>query len=197
MRFVIHLLLTALTFTYPLLVWYALTQAHSAELAWVLVAIGLLRLLVHKPRHSRAVISPQFGRWTSVALIVVGLWVAGMGQAGLLKAYPLLISAGLLGVFAYSLTTERPIIQRFAALHDRALSPQKCAYLRRLTWVWCGFLALNFTASAITWAWMSLKAWALYNGVISYLLMAALLIGEYLYRRLFLVKTLSHSEVSS
>ena len=55
-------------------------------------------------------------------------------------------------------------------------------YTRTVTWVWCGFFAVNAGIALWTALATSLETWALYNGLISYGLMGLLLGGELLVR---------------
>jgi uncharacterized membrane protein len=56
-------------------------------------------------------------------------------------------------------------------------------YTFRITQIWCAFFLINGTLAAYTALFTSRAAWALYNGLIAYLLMGALFAGEWLYRR--------------
>jgi uncharacterized membrane protein len=49
--------------------------------------------------------------------------------------------------------------------------------------VWCGFFILNGCMAAWTAFAASRETWALYNGLISYLLMGVLFAGEWVFRR--------------
>ena len=58
------------------------------------------------------------------------------------------------------------------------------AYTRRVTQVWCGFFVRQRRRSrSATALWASEAVWALYNGVLSYVLMGLLFAGEWLVRR--------------
>jgi uncharacterized membrane protein len=55
-------------------------------------------------------------------------------------------------------------------------------YTRRVTEVWCAFFVLNAAAAAYTAIYATREAWALYNGVIAYVLMGTLFVAERLLR---------------
>jgi uncharacterized membrane protein len=55
-------------------------------------------------------------------------------------------------------------------------------YLRKVTLVWLGFFVANAAISAATAMSGSLELWTLYNGLISYLIMAGLFAGEWIVR---------------
>ena len=63
------------------------------------------------------------------------------------------------------------------------LAPAAVAYTRRVTQVWCGFFVFNGAVSLGTALWGSPAAWALYNGLLAYVLMGVLFGGEWLLRQ--------------
>jgi uncharacterized membrane protein len=85
-----------------------------------------------------------------------------------------LVNAALLLVFAASLVSPPSVIERIARLRDPALPPAAVVYTRRVTIVWAVFFVLNGAAAFYTARFTPLETWALYNGLIAYLLMAAL-----------------------
>lgn len=74
------------------------------------------------------------------------------------------------------------MIERFARLHEPDLPESGVRYTRKVTFVWCAFFILNGAAALWTALQASLELWALYNGLIAYVLMGALLGGEFLVR---------------
>lgn len=103
------------------------------------------------------------------------------------RLYPLFISGFFLSVFLFSLSTEEPIIYRFATLTQPAIKSSITrdkvkSYCRRVTIVWCAFFMLNGTAALLTAVLMSDRIWAIYTGLISYILMGALFAGEFIVR---------------
>jgi uncharacterized membrane protein len=75
------------------------------------------------------------------------------------------------------------MIERFARLSEPELSPAGVRYTRHVTQVWCAFFVVNGAIAAYTAAFASREAWALYNGLIAYVLMGVLFGGERLVRR--------------
>jgi uncharacterized membrane protein len=111
---------------------------------------------------------------------VASLWG---GWWGPLKLYPALVNAVFLGVFGLSLWHGPTVVERMARLREPDLPPAAVAYTRRVTQVWCGFFVVNGAIAVGTALWASPAAWALYNGLISYVAMGALMGGEWLVRR--------------
>lgn len=177
---------TLLTLAYPLVVWQLFATPSAAPyFAALLMMMGAVRLLLWWAGLSR---SRFFPPWLSLSLAMVmlglGAWVLWFGQVTVFQLYPLLVSGLFLLVFAMSLFSSQSLIERFASAYEGQLSARKRRYLRRVTQCWCGFFVLNMALSAYTWLVMTPTAWAWYNGVISYVLMAMMFAGEYLYRRL-------------
>lgn len=199
MRALFTIVSSLLSVSYPLWVWLMLTYQRGVMwFAGLLLLIGggrlLFALLSKRSEHSTSSASPSrfFPRWWSVglngAMAGLGLWGLLANDGTAFQVYPLMISGGLLAVFAGSLLTQKSMIQRFAEVYEKDITPQKQAYMRKVTQLWCIFFIVNFGVSAYTWQAMSLSAWTWYNGVISYLFIGLLLVGEYAYRKLIFLK---------
>ena len=100
-----------------------------------------------------------------------------------LKLYPALVNAAMLLLFGLSLRFPPTAVERLARLQEPDLPPEAVAYTRRVTQMWCGFFILNGGIAVITALWSSERVWALYNGLIAYVLMGALFAGEWLVRQ--------------
>ena len=97
---------------------------------------------------------------------------------------PLLIYFGLLTVFSLTLRPgHEPLIARFARLEQGTLSPELIRYTRCLTMIWCAFFAAMLMTSLGLAVWASVSLWSLFTHLISYLLLAVLIVGEYSFRR--------------
>ena len=105
----------------------------------------------------------------------------------LLRFYPSLVNLGLLIAFGATLVRGPSMIEKFARLGSPDLPPGAVRYTRRVTQVWCAFFVLNGAFSAYTALYWSRASWSLYNGIIAYGLIGALLAGEYVWRRLFVL----------
>jgi uncharacterized membrane protein len=75
------------------------------------------------------------------------------------------------------------IAERIARLRMPDLPQVAVAYTRRVTQVWCVF----FVGNGLMALWTALRwpdqVWFIYNGVIAYVLVAALFTGEWLVRQ--------------
>lgn len=92
--------------------------------------------------------------------------------------YPVLTSVMMALVFGATLIWPPSMIERFARLADPGFSDRAIPYTRRVTVVWVAFLLVNGAVALWTALGASWFVWALYNGAISYVLIAALFLGE-------------------
>lgn len=146
------------------------------------VVIGLIALLVLRAATGLGKKTPSELTWA--ALAGAGLLAAASAfDAHLaMRLYPVLMSGAMLTAFALSLAKPPSMIERFARIMEPDLPEAGVRYTRRVTWVWCGFFVLNGAIALWTALGASMEIWALYNGLISYLLMGALLGAEFLVR---------------
>ncbi len=167
-------LLGVLTVAYPALVYYGASHFEARWLALLLVALALARAAATRERY-----------WLLAALAALAL--AGLSalsnQLLPLKLYPVLVNSVLLAVFAASLRWPPSMIEKLARLNTPDLPDAAIAYTRRVTQVWCGFFIVNGGIALITALYASAATWALYNGLIAYLLMGCLFAIEYCVRK--------------
>jgi uncharacterized membrane protein len=164
---------------YPLLAHLA-TLLHSDSLAAaalsVLVAIPLWPLL------SRG----RFGAWLLLIAVLAGLYLASRGGWARYLMYlpPVLIPLSVLWLFARSLRAGSvPVVTRVAAQIRGELPPELFTYTRQVTQFWVGLLTLMAGGSLMLALFASAELWSLLTNIVQYLLMGAVFLGEYLYRR--------------
>jgi uncharacterized membrane protein len=100
-----------------------------------------------------------------------------------LKLYPVAVSAVLFAYFFRSLFAPQTVVERMARLRNPELGPEGVSYTRKVTKIWCVFFVLNGALALGLALWGSDRAWALYTGLIAYILMGMLFAGEWLVRR--------------
>lgn len=176
----------ALWLVYPLAVLFGLRFMSARYVALCLAAAlvlryaqGARRFLTTLSGLDRALIAAQFALAATVALT---------DSEAVLRFYPVAINVGMLALFGASLMRPPSMVERFARLGEPDLSPDALRYTRRVTQVWCLFFVANGSVSLITAVAASRELWSLYNGLISYLLMAVLFGGEWLCRRRILAQ---------
>jgi uncharacterized membrane protein len=120
-----------------------------------------------------------------LALITIALiaciWL--MGSDSGLKLYPVMINLSLLFVFAASLFAKQSIIERLARIKEPDLPEPAVIYTRHVTQAWCVFFSINGLISFWTVLQSNQQIWLIYNGMIAYLLMGVMFVGEWLIRQ--------------
>lgn len=166
-------LLWLATLLYPLAIYFGTGRVEPRWLALLLLALALLRLAVTRDRI-----------WLVACAGALLLVAVGMlrNDGTPLKLYPVLVNGVLLAVFATSLRHPPSAIERLARLREPELPPAAVAYTRRVTQVWCVFFVINGSLALLTAVYASDATWALYNGLVAYLLMGLLFAGEWLVR---------------
>ncbi len=162
---------------YPLTVYFTLQHGGTGAATWLLLPIGLLHAY-------RAVRGRRSGWWWLLGCVLLTAWSWEQQSSIGVKFYPVLVSVGLLSVFAWSLRFPPSVIERLARLKEPDLPPSGVAYTRNVTWIWCGFFVVNGAIATGT-VYAGDGIWTIYNGFISYLLMGSLFAGEWLFRQYY------------
>lgn len=164
---------------YPVLVYLGLTFVGPRLLAGVLLVIALVRLAFI--RFTGLPIGNS--GWLLLAAAIATALTLFSGSVLGLKFYPVLVNGLMLILFGISLWRPPSMIERFARVQTSNLPEEAVAYTRKVTWVWCGFFAVNGGIATAT-VFSSEAIWAFYNGLVAYVLIGVLLVGEYLIRKL-------------
>ena len=167
-----------LTLLYPLAVYLLIDEVDPRVL---LLGIGMLII-------ARLALGPLSKRPALLAGSAILLSIAIFASIKLAPEtavlfYPVLVNVAALSVFAASLFAGPPVIERIARLTEPDLPPSGIRYTRQVTIVWCGFFVLNGSVALLTAIFTSVATWALYNGLIAYLLMGTLFAGEWIVRQ--------------
>ena len=168
--------LGAVALLYPLLALFALKRFDAI---WVAGALGLL-----------VIVRLVFGKGGPLALTLAALCAVGAMalttayDAELaVRLYPVFMGTAMFTIFAHSLYSPPSMIERFARIAEPDLPPEGVVYTRKVTIAWCVFLLLNLSVALYTAIYTSLEVWALYNGVVAYVLMGVMFAGEFVIRR--------------
>lgn len=97
------------------------------------------------------------------------------------KCYPAFINLLIFTIFFSSIFQKETIIQKMAKIMEPDIKPIALIYTRKLTYVWCIFLFLNFSVAFYS-IFKSHSFWMFYNGFLSYFLCGVLFIIEYFIR---------------
>lgn len=167
----LNLFLTLTSIIYPLC-WFFLPQ-YRMELVALFAGLWTAK-----------VFTSQGNMRYFAGLLAIVLWsLFALRTLELMTWYPAIVSGLMLIIFASSLFTSQSFVERIARLKEPNLPPAGVIYTRRVTQVWCVFFLANILVIAVS-IWQEFWLfWALYSGIISYLLMGMLFLGEWLVRR--------------
>ncbi|MEE2678578.1 MAG: hypothetical protein VX546_08385 [Myxococcota bacterium] len=167
---------------FPFIIWAGYTHLGTRTLGGLLIALYAIGFLLRGGGSAEALwgLARQH-----LPLLLLVLLAVLTGNETLLLFVPMLVSLYLLWTFAASLRRGMPVIERFARAVEVDLPDFCVPYCRKVTGVWCGFLAANALCVGALALWAPLEWWALYAGLVFYGLMGTLLAGEFVFRKLW------------
>ncbi|UOP05703.1 membrane protein [Conchiformibius kuhniae] len=174
MRRGLQALLFVLSAAYPFVWHFGRGQGWFDCLAAGMLLLWSCRALFAREAWQKAAAAALAGLF---ALLLVLRLPAGMYW------YPVAVNVLMLGMFGSSLFAKQSLIERIARLQTPELPARAVAYTRKVTQIWCVFFIANGSIAAALAASGQHQWWALYTGVIAYVLMGVLLGGEWLYRK--------------
>ena len=125
----------------------------------------------------------------SIAITLSVIALFHYTQLFFVKFYPVCANLTVFLVFFCSLFSKETVIQKFAKMVDGELSECALKYTRNLTYIWCGLTFFNCVVSFIT-VFLSEEIWALFNGIVSYILIGTLFFVEYIIRAILKKKNI-------
>ncbi|MCB5188036.1 hypothetical protein LG200_08470 [Methylobacillus caricis] len=176
-----RLYILLLWLVYPVIVFFGLQLLAPRYLAALLGITLLLRWKKMLPSMLQRFSYIQKGIATTLLIWVLATAIAD--NELLLRTYPAILSLGMLLIFGLSLKYPPSTIEIFARMQTPALPHAAIAYTRKVTMAWCLFFLLNGAIALYTAVYASRANWALYNGMIAYLIMGIMFIGELLIRK--------------
>jgi len=161
----------------PLVAWLARAAG------WPRVGDGLALCAI---AAALVVLARALGVWITlgVASLVVTL-LALAAAVGIAPVYgpPVAMNLAFAALFAASWWRRDPLVTRFARLEGAPLAPAQERYCGRLTLVWAAYLALLGVAGIGVALHGNERLGTWWSGIVNYLLIAALFVGELWYRR--------------
>ncbi|MDP1774712.1 MAG: hypothetical protein Q8L15_20790 [Methylobacter sp.] len=121
----------------------------------------------------------RFGSFLFAALLLTGAYFT---NAYFIWLVPSLAYLWLTVLFGHTLWTPSSLCERLVRLQYPEFIPGIAEYLREVTWAWTLFFAINVPVCALLPALAGQKVWAVYTGVLVYVLMGLLGVGEWFYR---------------
>lgn len=163
---------------YPFIIFFGLKYLPPSAFGLALLALLAMRYGILLPAE-RPILVPMLLVFLTYAL------TAALSQSqAMLLYYPAVVNFTLSGVFLYSLRQGDPLLLRIIRARGISVSVHGPRYLYRLTGIWAAFFIINGLISIWT-STLSIEAWTLYNGFLSYCLVAVLVGAEYAFRRYY------------
>lgn len=161
---------------WPCIIWLVMT--HPAW-RWLLPLATVLFLLRLVALTGRSGLFSHVGKGLAVVGMLLSLASLLLSNHHLLLWYPVVVSVVMLLLFAGSLFTAMPMVERLARLREPELPPDGVVWTRQVTRFWCLFFIFNGGVAMATCLVNNLLWWTWWNGLISYLLMGLLLMGAW------------------
>ena len=181
MRALLAVLRAILVIAYPAAIYLGITHLGPRTLGLALLALlvpnVVIRLAQAPPEHRRVVV-----RLPLAIAGLVGLGAA-LAEPRFYLVLPVLVNLTLLANFAGSLRGPVSLVERYARLQDPDFPEGGPAYCRRVTVAWCWFFAANAVACAALAVFAPVSWWALYTGVLAYILVGLGFTIEFLVRK--------------
>lgn len=175
-------LITVLGVLYPLIVLMGVKYLEPRWVGLVLFMLVATRLASsHAVRNNLHMLKPAL--WGGAAVFLLALGTMVFNHEMPLKAYPVVMNIIMLITFGLTLKSPPSMIERLARLQEPELPDEAIAYTKKVTMVWVLFFAVNGIIAAYTAWYCSFETWALYNGLIAYLLMGLLFAVEWCIRQ--------------
>ncbi|MBD9355851.1 COG4648 family protein [Methylomonas albis] len=162
-----------------LIIAYPFLSAYLAGLGFASLELFVFAALTLWRGISASRLLARWGSFLLAAVLLAGAYFANAYFIWLLPSFAYL---WLTFLFGHTLWSPPSFIERLVRLQFPELVPGIADYCRQLTWIWTGFFAANIGICAALPALAGQTAWALYTGVLVYLLMGMLGTGEWFYR---------------
>ncbi|WP_091982125.1 hypothetical protein [Pseudoalteromonas denitrificans] len=178
MKLITSIVVGILLALYPFAVYFGLNYFSPQWLSIIILSILILRVFLMKNALNKM-------PWILPASLLggAGILISTFTNSFIgFKIYPILISFAMLSVFLYSYFKPPTLIETFARLKEPDLNDKGVKYTANVTLVWCVFFVINAVISSYTAFFTSLETWMIYNGFISYIIMACIMGIEFLVR---------------
>ncbi len=172
------ILSSTLFLLYPYLVYRGI-QASVVWFAPTIIA-GFYLYQAFKAPNTRVL----FKHLDIVFLLILGVLFY---QDLIAKIIPVFIQLNLMNFFGKTLKEGKgpSLIERFAGLDFPDIPPVVSQYCRYLTMMWTAFFAFNIVACIGLALFAPTSWWAIYTGVMIFVLSGILMMGEYIWRHFY------------
>jgi uncharacterized membrane protein len=177
--------------SYPLLSHWFIRQnepQYAVYLLGVWVGVFALGSILRRGKlQTTAVIA--------LLLAMMLMLLPGWQGLNLLQLMPVLMNLLLAVLLAFSLGKgQQPLITRLASVMRGGDMPVRVArYTRQVTLVWSLFFAAMAIVALMLTMFATLESWSLFVNFLTYVFIAVLVVGEFVFRRWYLGKLVDYS----
>jgi uncharacterized membrane protein len=164
---------TVILLSYPYLVYLGIEKGN----VWFAPALISGFYLYHGIKAQDAKV-----KWRKITLALVLIVGAIFFQSVTAKLFPIVIQLMLMYFFGKTLINGPPLIERFVRLEFPDFILGIAEYCRQLTWLWTGFFAFNAVMCTVLAFWAPSSWWAIYNGILIFVMTGLIMVGEYIWR---------------
>lgn len=163
-----------------LLISYPFLSSYLAGLGFANLELLVFAALTLWRGLKSQMIALRLGSVLFAGLLLTGAYFANTYFIWLVPSFAYM---WLTVLFGHTLWTPPSLCERLVRLQYPDFMPGIAEYLREVTWVWTLFFAINVAVCALLPALAGQKLWAVYTGMLVYVLMGLLGVGEWIYRR--------------
>lgn len=174
-----NICLAVVSVIYPLIWYFGQQYIGVTPIAVLMAVIWLVRACLARTGYHRKI---------SSVVMVIFLCLAFIRSATAMYWYPVMVSMMMLLIFAGSLFSSQSLIERLARFKMPDLPPSGVRYTRKVTQIWVMFFIMNILITTVLIVTEQWQAWTVYTGIVAYVLMGVLFVGEFLYRQFCLKK---------
>ncbi|MGY6276195.1 hypothetical protein [Methylomonas sp. MgM2] len=162
-----------------LFLYYPFLSAYLAAKGFAGLTLTLFACLLLWRGLRATQISWRLGAFMLAVLLLLGAYFA---NGYVIWLIPSLIYLGLTFLFGHTLYSPPSLCERLVRLLFPEFKPGIAEYLHQVTWVWTLFFFANIFICALLPIMAGPEIWTLYTGVLVYVLMSLLVVGEWFYR---------------
>jgi uncharacterized membrane protein len=166
---------------YPILIYFGLNYFSPSQLGIFFLVLFAIRSLFTRTKSASA-------RWQIILTVTIGGTLAALtwiyNSEEYLLWYPVGLNITFFIIFASSLIFPPSVIERIARAFHKEFPESAVVYTRNVTIVWTSFFIINTFVSGWTVLHGDMEIWTLYNGLISYFIVALLLGAELIVRKI-------------
>jgi len=180
MQTILRIIIGIIVLLYPYLVFRGVQEGG----VWFAPAViaGIYFYQAIKSQQTR-------GRVQKLGIVLVLLLGAIFYQDLIAKLVPIIIQLSLMLFFGKTLLRGKgpSLVERFARLDfpDEPMPAILVNYCRYLTLMWSGFFAFNVMTCVVLALFAPVEWWAIFTGVLIFLLSVLLMIAEYIWRHIY------------